>query len=227
MYYKDLFYFDIETTGKYKDYQTCLLEDPKGAELFEKKYHKNDWMKENSPTVDDAYKNFAGLFSTYGKIVCVSFGYFTKKNENGYTVNSIYGDDEEKIINEFSELLSKVSKKGMYLSGYVINAFDIPFVVHKILKYKAPLPSILNLYDKKPWEVSIFDLADKWKYQTKYYASLDEVCYELGIESPKNDINGSEVHKVYWYNNDLERIKMYCEKDVLSTMKVGKRLLDL
>ena len=227
MYYKDLFYFDIETVGRYKDYQTCLLEDSKGAELFEKKYHKNDWMKENSPTVDDAYKNFAGLFSTYGKIVCISFGYFTKKNEKGYTVSSIYGDDEEKIINEFSELLMKVSEKGMYLSGYVINAFDIPFIIHKIHKYKAPLPNILNIYDKKPWEVNIFDLADKWKFQTKYYASLDEVCYELGIESPKNDINGSEVHKVYWYNNDLERIKIYCEKDVLSTMKVGKRLLDI
>ena len=226
MYYKDLFYFDIETTGKYKDYKTCLLEDPKGAELFEKKYHKNEWMKEQG-TLEESYEKSAGIFSTYGKIVCISFGYFTNKNEKGYTVGSIYGDNEEKIINDFSELLMKVSEKGMYLSGYVINAFDIPFVVHKILKYKAPLPSILNLYDKKPWEVSIFDLADKWKFQTKYYASLDEVCYELGIESPKDDINGSEVHNVYWYQNDLERIKTYCEKDVLSTMKVGRRILDI
>lgn len=227
MYYKDLFYFDIETTGKYKDYKTCLLEDPKGAELFEKKYNKNDWMKENSPTVEDAYKNYSGLFSTYGKIVCVSFGYFTKKNEKGYTINSIYSDNEETIINEFSELLIKVSERGMYLSGYVINAFDIPFILHKIHKYKAPLPKILNIYDKKPWEVNIFDLADKWKFQTKYYASLDEVCYELGIESPKNDINGSDVHNVYWYDGDLERIKSYCEKDVHSTMLLGKRLLNI
>jgi len=227
MEYKNLFYFDIETTGKFKDFISYKNADAKGAELFEKKYNKNDWMKENKSTVEEAYEEYAGLFSTFGKVVCVSFGYFTNKNEDGYTVNSIYGDEEYEIMRQVSKLFSKVSDKDMLLSGYVINGFDIPWLIHKLHKYDLPIPSILNVYDKKPWEVRTFDLADKWKFGAKYYNSLDEVCYELGIESPKDDINGSEVHHTYWYNNDLERIKTYCEKDVYSTMQIAKRILDI
>ena len=111
MYYKDLFYFDIETVGNYKDYQTCKENDPKCAELFEKKYNKNDWMKEKTSSVDEAYKNYAGLFTTYGKIVCVSFGYFTNKNEKKYTIGSIYNDNEKTLIEEITELFNKVSSE--------------------------------------------------------------------------------------------------------------------
>ena len=120
----------------------------------------------------------------------------------------------------------KVSNKSMFLSGYVINAFDVPYIIHKIHKYGMELPDVLNVYNKKPWEYRIFDLADKWKVGTKFYASLDEVCYELGIVSPKDDIDGSQVHNIYWYDKDLERIKTYCEKDVYSTMMVGKKILE-
>ena len=92
------------------------------------------------------------------------------------------------------------------------------------------LPLILDNYDKKPWEIKTFDLSEKWKAGFKYYTSLDEVCYEMDIDSPKDDISGSEVHEVYWggtyWNDDnLIRIKTYCEKDVYSSMFVCKKML--
>lgn len=226
MNHEQLFYFDIETVGRYKDFKSFKLNDLRGSELFEKKYNNNDWLSDKWKSVDDAYIGNASVTSTYSKIICVSFGYFTNKNTKGYTINSIYGDNEESLMNELSELFLKVDKKHLTLSGYMINSFDIPLLVHKMNKYNIPVPNILNIYDKKPWEIQSFDLADKWKCGMKYYSSLDEVCYELNIESPKDDIDGSKVHNTYWEDNDLERIKTYCEKDVYSSMLVGKKMIN-
>lgn len=225
MNYEKLFYFDIESVGKYKDFENFKLNDSRGAELFKKKYYNNTWLTDKFKTIDDAYIGHSSVTSTFGKIICISFGYFTDKNKNGYTINSLYNKNEEKLINDVSELFEKVHRKNLILSGYMINTFDIPLLVHKMNKYNIPLPTILQIYDKKPWEIQSFDLADKWKFGMKYYSSLDEVCYELNIDSPKDDIDGSKVHSVYWDDNDLERIKTYCEKDVYASMMVGKKMI--
>ena len=39
----ELFMFDIETVGEYKDYQTFLLNDERGAKLFEGKWKRMKW----------------------------------------------------------------------------------------------------------------------------------------------------------------------------------------
>lgn len=225
MFYKNLFYFDIETVGEYKDLLSLKENDNRGYELFLKKYNNNPWMQERHPNIEDAYLNYSPIFSTYGKIVCISFGYFHNNNPQGYSVLSIYGDNEIDILTKFKDLLEKVSNKRMLLSGYRIKSFDIPWVVHKMNKYQIEPPKIIDIYGKKPWEVMAYDLADEWKFQFKYYCSFDEVAYELGVDSPKDDIDGSEVHNVYWNEQNLIRIKNYCEKDVLSSMRVAEKML--
>jgi hypothetical protein len=45
----------------------------------------------------------------------------------------------------------------------------------------------------------------------------------LGIDSPKEDIDGSQVHKTYWEDKGLERIKEYCERDVMTVMNILKK----
>lgn len=230
MDYRTLFYFDIETVGQYKDFETFKSENPRGAALFQKKYDNTQYMKENSSCVDEAYLSNSALHPVYGKIICFSYGYFTDKNEKGYTISSYYSHNERELITKIVQMLDRVSLKPMLLSGYGINFFDVPYLVHKINKYDFKLPLILDNYDKKPWEIKTFDLSEKWKAGFKYYTSLDEVCYEMDIDSPKDDISGSEVHEVYWggtyWNDDnLIRIKTYCEKDVYSSMLVGKKML--
>jgi len=225
MNYKTLFYFDIETVGEHINFNTFKNKDLRGAELFKKKFDKNPWMSERSDSIEDAYIDNSPIMSTFGKIVCVSFGYFTDKNPKGYSLNSIHGDNEEKLVNEVAVLFNKVYDKNMILSGFRINNFDIPWLVHKMTKYDIKLPKILEIYDKKPWEIQSFDLADKWKFGFRYFSSLDDVCYELGIDSPKDAIDGSMVHSTYWNENELEKIKTYCEKDVYASMLVGKKML--
>jgi predicted PolB exonuclease-like 3'-5' exonuclease len=223
----NLFYFDIETVGNYKDLRTLKNEDSKGYELFMKKYNKNTWMNEEL-NPDEAYIKFTPISSTYGKIVCISFGYFHEKNDDGYTINSIFNDDEEILMKEIQKLFIKVSKKHLILSGFNINGFDIPWIVHKLNKYNLAIPPVLKIYGKKPWELQSFDLFNEWKstYSTyKFLPSFDEVCYELGVPSPKDKIDGSKVHHTYWEENDLPSVVKYCEGDVYSTMLVAEKML--
>jgi predicted PolB exonuclease-like 3'-5' exonuclease len=42
----------------------------------------------------------------------------------------------------------------------------------------------------------------------------------LSIPTPKDDIDGSMVKKVYYEDNDLKRIVKYCQKDVITTAQI-------
>ncbi len=79
------------------------------------------------------------------------------------------------------------------------------------------LPTILDISGKKPWEVLHLDTMEMWKFgDYKNFTSLDVLAELFGIPTPKDDINGSDVWKVYWEDHDLERIVRYCQKDVLT-----------
>ena len=58
----------------------------------------------------------------------------------------------------------------------------------------------------------------------KHYTSLSLLCEIFHIETPKDDIDGSQVGRIYREDKDIERIVEYCKKDVLATAKVYKKL---
>lgn len=223
MLYENLLYFDIETTSQYRSLDEFKINDSYGHNIFVKKYNKSKFFRGDTESANESYLEQAPIYSAYGKILCISFGYF----KNGKPViNSIYGDDEEDIIYNFNMLLDKVGKKHMMISGYKSSSFDVPWIVHKLNKYDIEPCSLLNIYGMKPWDIKSIDLADEWKQRFSKYVPLEEVAYELGIVNPKNDMSGDMVHNVYWEeDNGLERIKTYCESDVLTTMLIGERLL--
>ena len=225
MFYKNLFYFDIETVGNYENLLSFQENDGKGYLLFKNKYENSLWMRERNETLDEAYLNYAPLFSSFGKIVCISFGYYHDKTVKGYTISSINDEDEKSIMEQFQELINKVSKRHMLLSGYFVKSFDIPWVLHKMNKYNFELPKILDIYGKKPWELPVFDLAEEWKQQFKNSMSLNEVAYELGVLSEADEIDGKDVHNVYWKESNINKIKIHCENDVLNTMRVAEKML--
>lgn len=216
----ELFHFDIETAGQYKDYDTFLDNDERGARLFMGKYEKMNWS-EKYTDINEAYLENAGIISTYGRIVCISFGYID--NEGNNKISSFYGDDEQDIVNSFNNLLKKIETKSFNLSGFRINHFDIPWLLHKLHKYGIEPANMIYLYDKKPWDLRVVDMSDDWKGKFAWAFSFDEMCYELGVVSPKDIINGSDVHKYYW-SGKIEQIKTYCEKDVHSSIEVSKKL---
>jgi predicted PolB exonuclease-like 3'-5' exonuclease len=215
----ELFHFDIETAGQYKDYDTFLDSDERGARLFLNKYEKMNWC-EKYTDVNEAYIENAGIISTYGRIVCISFGYESNGEKH---IRSFYGDDERDIVESFNNLLKKIETKSYNLCGFRINYFDIPWLLHKLHKYEIEPANMIYLYDKKPWDVRVTDMSDDWKSRFAWAFSFDELAYELGINSPKEAMNGSQVHEYYW-KGKIEQIKTYCEKDVSSSIDASKKL---
>lgn len=216
----ELFHFDIETTGQHPDFETFKSEDQRGSKLFEGKYLKMKW-DEKYDSLNDAYCDNAGIVSTYGKIVCISFGYIDNTGEK--KISSFYGDDERDIVDSFNNLLKKIETKSFNISGFRINHFDIPWVLHKLHKYGIKPADIIYMYDKKPWDMRVTDMSDDWKQKFAWAFSFDEMCYELGVPSPKDNMNGSEVHHVYW-SGGIEKVKEYCEKDVSSSIDASLKL---
>ena len=216
---KDLFHFDIETAGEYRSFDELKKNDPRGATLFEGKWKRMGW--DQKFTVEESYLDQSGIMSTYGRICCISFGYLD--NNGNKQIRSFFGEDEPSIVASFNDLLKKIAQKSFNLSGYRINYFDTPWILHKLHKYGIEPADIIKPYEKKPWEMRIVDMADDWKQKFAYSYSFDEMLYELGIPSPKAKMDGSMVHECY-HAGRLEEIRDYCEMDVSASIDAGLKL---
>jgi len=223
---KNLFYFDIETTGRYPDYITFAKEDLRGAALFETKYLKKSLKDSASwPNLEESYLKNATLLPEYGQIVCVSMAYY--KNEK-LMMTSEHGDDEQQIVYNCASYFNKISDLNMTLCGFNIKGFDMPWMLKKFCKYGIPVPSVLNVFGKKPWEVNVLDLMDTWKGTAFESCTFDELCYMLEIPSPKEGaVRGSNLHKYYWDHLDTTEIAAYCERDVSCLVSAAEKLSNL
>lgn len=169
----------------------------------------------------------AAIFAEFGKIICVSVGFiYHKENEDRFRVKSFYGHDEKVILSEFVSMLSHFGNASeINLCGHNIKEFDIPYICRRLLINNFPLPEILNIGAKKPWEVPLLDTLEMWKFgDYKHYTSLNLLTALFDIPTPKDDINGSQVTGVYYEENDVKRIATYCEKDVVATTQLFLKL---
>lgn len=227
MNYNDLVYFDIETVGNYKDLESLKSNDIRGYELFMRKIERKssqilDWKIDSN----DVYIDKSPLMPEFGKIVCVSMS--TIKNGD-VRIKSFYGHDEKEIVSNVNNIFTNISNKTLLgVCGYHIKGFDIPWLNRKFLQYNLKIPKVLKTFNVKPWEMNIVDLSELWKnYGTLENVSFDEMLYTLNIKSPKDLMSGKNVHENYWNNNDIEGIKFYCEKDVMSCVETCKKIIEL
>lgn len=219
---KNILYFDVESAGQYPSYEEMELQNPRLAKLWAK---RAKYFRDNSPEMDklsdaDIYLHKAGMEAEFGRVICVSFGLIGDDGKTRFT--SFFGEDEKDILVKSNKVLANAGAKGMKICGHNIKSFDIPFLGKKMLYNGIPPTSNLQIWDKKPWEVAILDTAELFSFGSwsHRYLGLDLLACSLGIESPKEDIEGSKVHGVFWKEKSLERIKDYCERDVDTVIKV-------
>ena len=221
-----ILFLDIETVSTEKTYSEL---SPVMQELWEMK--AKYWLQaveadKKADALQDIYLQKAGIYAEFGKIVCISVGliFLEDSNIHSFRLKSFSGDNEAEILMNFAELLEKyyLDIDNSYLCGHNIKEFDVPYISRRMIINKITLPALLNISDKKPWETKfLLDTLDMWKFgDYKHYTSLRLLAQILGIPSPKDDIDGSEVGSVYWEENDIERITAYCEKDVKTTAQV-------
>ena len=169
---------------------------------------------------NDSWKMRGGIMAEFGKIVCISTGYFYEdENRNKcFKIKSISGEDETQLLKDFTPVCVKFFKlnKNFIFGGHNIREFDIPYICRRMLINNLPLPEYLWLHEKKPWEIKMFDTLTWWKFgDNKNYTSLNLLANVLNIPTSKTDIDGSMVQDVYYNNKDLPRIVAYCQKDVI------------
>lgn len=174
----------------------------------------------------DVYQR-AGIYAEFGKIVCISAGIiYEEAGEERLRITSFIGDEVEILESFFEKLRAFFKGKPKQFCGHNIKEFDIPYICRRALIKGIKMPTVLaELQTKKPWEIPLLDTLQMWKFgDYKHYTSLDLIAAVLGIETPKSDISGGDVARVFYEENNIERIKTYCEKDVLTTAQVFRKL---
>ncbi len=215
------------------DIETVPLQ-PKIDELSEnlQKYwcEKAEKLGYNSEETsdDDFFRQRAGIYAEFGKIICISVGIVYKNNDNEdcLKIKSFANDDETVLLNEFKALVIYFMRTSSHrFCGHNIKEFDIPYIGRRMIINGIQLPPQLQLQNKKPWELPLLDTMSFWKFgDYKNYTSLKLLAEILGVSTPKDDIDGSMVADVYYNENNLQRIATYCQKDVVATVQVWLKL---
>jgi len=214
-----ILFLDIETVPETEQFSD--LDDTK-QQLWEL---KSQYQRRDEFTAEEFYDR-AGIWAEFGKIICISVGYFTLQGDvRTFRVTSFYGD-EDKILKDFKNLIiSHFSQTKHLLCAHNGKEFDFPYIARRMIINHIELPYKLNHFGKKPWEVPHLDTLELWKFgDYKTYTSLKLLTNVLGIPSPKDDIDGSEVYGVYYKDNDIDRIISYCEKDTIAVAQIFLRL---
>jgi hypothetical protein len=212
-------FFDIETCGMYKDYVDFMANDPSGAEIFKKKADRLGY-----PSPEDGYRDKIALFPEFGRIACLSYGIWKDGEITVRTISDPY--DEKELMKKINIMLTKAGANGMIPTGWNIKNFDLAWVYRKMLMHGLRVPECINTYEKKPWEINVFDMKEWWKVFSNLDVTFEEAAYSLGIPSPKDDIDGSMVHAAYW-RGELDRVITYCEKDVRTMILMCSRISEI
>lgn len=210
---------DIETVPGVPDFQHL---PPMWQGLWEEKVSKT--MPENF-SAGEYYPQRAGILAEFGKIICISCGFFYHESGGDihFKIKSVSGDDERVLLDDFVSLLNSFhEKRGLIImAGHNIKEFDIPYLCRRMIINGVGLPDSLQLYGKKPWETNLLDTLELWKFgDYKNYVSLKLLAAVLGINTPKDDIDGSMVQNVYYNEKNLPRIVVYCQKDVVTVANI-------
>ncbi len=214
----EILFIDIETVPVKPEYRNL---DEKWQQLWDHKMRNQ--IDDDEPA--EVLYDRAGIYAEFGRIICISAGYvFQKNNELYFRVKSFYDEDERTLLQNFFTSLAAFSRAGKRrICAHNGQEFDFPYISRRALVNDLPLPEIFDISGAKPWEIKdkLIDTLQLWKFgDYKHYTSLSLLCELFNIPTPKDDIDGSQVARIYWEEHDINRIKKYCEKDTLAVANV-------
>ena len=219
---ENILFLDIETVPEVATFSEL---SPIKQELYAL---KTQYQRKDEISPEDFYER-AGIWAEFGKIVCISIGYFVSAdNKRNFRIKSLAGNEKE-LLESFKMLLNNhFNEPNHLLCAHNGKEFDFPYIARRMIINHIELPTKLNLFGKKPWEVAHLDTLELWKFgDYKHYTSLKLLTNILGIPSPKEDIDGSDVARVYYEENNLEKIVKYCERDTIAVAQLLLRFNNL
>ncbi|GGZ22694.1 3'-5' exonuclease [Echinicola pacifica] len=213
---KNILFLDLETAAS-----THHLEEL--PERMQEEWHLKASRISTDENMDAAQLYFekAGIYAEFGRVICIGMGYFSYNpdlDQLQFRTKSLASADEHEILWAFRDILEK---KNWTLCAHNGKEFDFPYLCRRMLANRIPLPNVLQLAGKKPWELKHLDTLELWKFgDYKHYTRLELLASLFDIPSSKDDINGSEVNRVFYEDNNLQSIRTYCVKDVVVTAKI-------
>lgn len=234
-----LLFFDLETSSEYSSFEELTRENPRKAELWKTKADKAQIKDpERWKDYSASYAEQSPLVPEFGRIVCASFCHLSTVSVEGkmqwkgkmksfIDTERSSTSEAESILKPVSQLLYNIDRAGksMRLCGHNIKKFDVPWLSKKMITNRVLVPVQLQTWGKKPWEITHLDTSELWAFGNwDGYVSLDLMSCTLEIPSPKSVMSGEYVGKTFWVENDLEKIKNYCEEDVKCVARICHRL---
>ena len=208
-------FLDIETVPQHANYKDV---PERLKTLWDK---KAGFLAKTEESPEELYGR-AGIYAEFGKIVCISVGFI---HSGEIRLKSFYSHNEKELLQDFSELLTGFfGRNDQLLCAHNGKEFDFPYIARRLLINGLPLPHLLDIAGKKPWEIQHLDTMELWKFgDFKNYTSLNLLTAVFDIPTPKDDIDGSKVYSVYYEENDLQRIMEYCQKDVVALIQLMRK----
>ena len=189
-------------------------------ELWAQKMHYK--IESRGVTAEEVYAE-AGIYAEFGKVVCICVGFIHGEADNyQFKTKSFASTNEVELLTGFTQLCNAhFHSDEHFLCGHNSKEFDFPYIARRCIVNSLPVPQALDISGLKPWQVKHLDTMQLWKFgDYKHYTSLKLLTHVLGIPSPKGDISGADVGRVFWEENDLDRIVRYCHNDVIATTQV-------
>jgi predicted PolB exonuclease-like 3'-5' exonuclease len=222
-------FFDLETAAEFESLDELAITNPKKAELWSKRcdYLRSRFEENKDLSDEQLYLEKAALAPEFARIVCATFARLNwTENGPGLVVKSYASESEKEIL----EGIHKVFEKFFNLKfvGHNIKRFDVPVMCKRLLINDFSLPRGLMIHNLKPWEMPFIDTSEVWSFGAwqEGFASLDLLATSIGLDSPKEELQGSEVNSYFW-SGRLEEITKYCERDVLTTANILLKLSGL
>lgn len=228
-------FLDIETVPQSESFAKL---SPKMQDLFKMRFSKevadieSGTADKRTPDIESLYALKGSLYAEFAKIVCISVGVIDKSKEvYELKTMSITGPDDKSIL---SEVMTKV--KAIYtfdnkpadfsFCAHNGKIFDFPFMAKRFIINGLELPKAFDISDKKPWDLAhLIDTKEVWKFGVyDNNASLDLLAATFGIESSKDEMDGSKVKEVFYKEKNLAKIAKYCEKDILALATIYLRM---
>lgn len=171
----------------------------------------------------ELWKNEAGLHPEFSRVVCISAGFMY---QGDFYVRSYYDINEGQLLQAFKKDLEAFEVSANYfqrLCAHFGKGFDFPYMAKRMLINRISLPKSLDVAHLKPWEQINLDTQEIWKLGGFNSAGLPALCMAFGLETPKDDLDGSKVAAAF-HAGELKRIATYCEKDVFALLNVFKAM---
>jgi predicted PolB exonuclease-like 3'-5' exonuclease len=220
---KDVLFLDIETVRVVDQYAS--LNERLKTQWARK---ANFFKREEGQTDADLFQDRAGIYAEFGKIIVIGIGKYTVQNGVlGLRTRYFADHDEKKLLSEFSDTLEKMGP-ATKLCAHNGKEFDFPYICRRALVNGLPIPGVLNVSGKKPWEVNHLDTMEMWKFgDYKHYTSLDLLAAIFEVPTSKGVMDGSMVSEVYHQQGDLNKIAEYCVGDVVAVAQLYLRMKGL